>query len=147
VACEGFASSTPLWEGHEGRWTRHSYPLVREGGGGAFHPTAATRDPEGGILIVERRYPPLGVRVVHVTEAELRGGGKLAPREIARLQPPMAVDNFEGLDARRDASGATLLYLLSDDNGCAKRAGVVPLRRQRTLLLLFELQKVLGSRP
>jgi hypothetical protein len=147
VACEGEGSSTALWVGAEGHWMRHTYPLVREEGGDSFHPTAATRDPEGGVLLLERRYPPLGVRLVHLSEGELEGEAPLEPREVARLQAPLTVDNFEGLDARRDIGGVTLLYLLSDDNGCAKRPGAVSPRQQRTLLLLFERRKVLGSPP
>jgi hypothetical protein len=58
--------------------------------------------------------------------------------EVARLEPPLSVDNFEGIDARRDASGRTLVYLLSDDNNCAKTdAGRGGPGLQRTLLLLF----------
>jgi hypothetical protein len=147
VACEGEGSSTALWVRRQGHWMRHPYPLVREGPGDSFHPTAATRDPEGGVLLLERRYPPLGVRLMRLTDADLEGGAPLEPREVARLEAPLAVDNFEGLDARRDDGGATLLYLLSDDNGCVKSPGALPSRRQRTLLLLFERQKVLGSRP
>lgn len=144
VACEGNAvmpSSTRLWVGQGKRWTARPYPLVREGWGAAFRPTAATPHPDGGVLILERRYPPLGIRLVHLSEADLEGSAPLEPHVLARLQPPLTVDNFEGLEARRDAGGAILLYLLSDDNGCAKRSGVFPPRLQRTLLLLFELQK------
>jgi hypothetical protein len=144
VACEGDglgASSTRLWVGHGDHWSGHAYPLVREGWGGAFRPTAATRHPDGGVLILERRYPPLGIRLVYLSEADLEGSAALKPRVIARLQPPLTVDNFEGLEARLGAGGTILLYLLSDDNGCAKRPGVFPPRWQRTLLLLFELQK------
>ena len=46
----------------------------------------------------------------------------------------------EILAVRRDDAGATLLYLVSDDNGCRKRQVVVaPRALQRTLLLMFEL--------
>jgi hypothetical protein len=49
------------------------------------------------------------------------------------------------VEARRDASGRTLVYLLSDDNGCAKtagskRSGLQRSGMQRTLLLLFALE-------
>jgi hypothetical protein len=143
VGCEGETvgpSATTLWVGNEKHWTGHTYPLVREGWGDAFRPTAATRHPDGGVLVVERRYPPLGIRVMYVSQTDLEGSAPLEPREVARLQAPLTVDNFEGLDARRDAGGSILLYLLSDDNGCAKRTGIVSPRVQRTLLLLFELQ-------
>jgi hypothetical protein len=146
VACEGAGPSTTLWVGRGDHWTRHAYPLGGDGPADSFHPTAAARDPEGGLFVLERRFPPLGIRLVHLAEADLDGERPLEPRELARLQPPLSVDNFEGLDARPDGE-ATLLYMLSDDNGCDKLSGAPPSRLQRTLLLLFELEKVLGSRP
>ena len=77
---------------------------------------------------------------MRLSRDDLEGDGPLVPREVARLAPPLTLDNFEGLDVRRDASGATLLYLVSDDNGCGKRRNVVaPRALQRTLLLMFEL--------
>ena len=78
---------------------------------------------------------------MRLSRADLEGEGPLAPRELVRLEPPLTLDNFEGLDARRDASGRTLLYLVSDDNACGKRQVVVaPRVLQRTLLLQFDLQ-------
>jgi hypothetical protein len=142
VACEAAAAgqdSVAAWVGLGESWTRRSYPLGGEGLEGLFTPTAAARLPGGGVVVLERRFPPLEVRLMRLAKADLEGTGFLAPRELARLGPPLSVDNFEGIDSRQDATGATLLYLLSDDNGCSKRAGVVPSRLQRTLLLLFEL--------
>ena len=72
--------------------------------------------------------------------ADLAGTGPLVPEELVRLDPPLTLDNFEGIAVRHTDSGATLLYLVSDDNGCSKRAGMVAPRVQRTLLLLFELR-------
>ena len=52
------------------------------------------------------------------------------------------LDNFEGIDARRDADGRTLVYLISDDNDCAKvPGGSRGTGLQRTLLLMFALQE------
>ena len=55
----------------------------------------------------------------------------LAPRELALFEPPLTLDNFEAVDARRGPGGETLIYLLSDDNFSF---------RQRSLLL-FELKE------
>jgi hypothetical protein len=44
------------------------------------------------------------------------------------------------VEARREASGRTLVYLISDDNGCAKTPGSRRSGLQRTLLLLFALE-------
>ena len=49
--------------------------------------------------------------------------------ELARLAPPLTVDNMEGISARQDSAGRTLIYLMSDDNYSVL---------QRTLLLMFE---------
>jgi len=80
-----------------------------------------------------------------VPRASIESAGPLAPREIARFESPLTLDNFEGVEARRDASGRALVYLLSDDNGCAKapgsqRSGLQRSGMQRTLLLLFALE-------
>lgn len=145
VACEGGGleeQATAAWLGREGRWSSRSYPLeARETGfGDVFRPTGAALLPDGDVLVLERRFPPIEARVMRLSRDDLEGDGPLAPREVARLAPPLTLDNFEGLDVRRDASGATLLYLVSDDNGCGKRRNVVaPRALQRTLLLMFEL--------
>jgi hypothetical protein len=118
------------------------YPLAFEGGwaGEAFRPTGAALLPDGDMLVVERRFPPIGARLVRLSRASLESAGPLAPREIARFERPLTLDNFEGVEARRDASGRTLVYLLSDDNGCAKTPGSKRSGHQRTLLLLFVLE-------
>ncbi len=142
--CEGrrHASSTvPAWIGRNGEWTEREYPLAFEGGwaGEPFRPTGATLLPDGDVLVVERRFPPIGARLVRLSRATLDGSGELSPREIARLQAPLTLDNFEGVEARSDAAGRTLVYVLSDDNSCAKvGARASPL--QRTLLLMFALE-------
>ena len=145
IACEGSGletSATTVWLGRGGSWTSRRYPLEQRetGFGDVFRPTDATLLPDGDVLVLERRFPPIEARIMRLSRAELEGDGPLAPREVARLTPPLTVDNFEGLDARRDPSGATLVYLVSDDNGCGKRQVVVaPRALQRTLLLMFEL--------
>ena len=123
-------------------WAARDYPLAFDGGwaGEPFRPTGATRLPDGDLLLVERRFPPIGARIVRLARSSLEGTGPLEPREIARLERPLTLDNFEGVEARRDASGRTLVYLLSDDNGCAKTAGSRRSGLQRTLLLLFALE-------
>lgn len=145
LICEGRrgpSATVPAWIGRGGQWTERAYPLVFEGGWGAepFRPTGATLLPDGDVLVLERRFPPPGARVVRLSRASLTGEGPLQPREVARLEAPLTLDNYEGIDARRDASGRTLVYLLSDDNNCAKAGGASSSGLQRTLLLLFALQ-------
>lgn len=100
-------------------------------GDGYFKPTAMARLDDGRVLVLERGFTVIGgvkCRLLLI-EGDPSAGGALAGREIARLQPPLQVDNLEGL-AVRESNGETLVYLLSDDNFNAF---------QRTLLLMFAL--------
>jgi hypothetical protein len=134
------SSTVAAWIGKDGTWTERDYSLAFEGGwaGEPFRPTGAARLPDGDLLVLERRFPPIAARIARLDRASLEGTGPLAAHEIARFESPLTLDNFEGIEARRDASGRTLVYLLSDDNNCAKNA-VAPIL-QRTLLLMFALE-------
>jgi hypothetical protein len=95
-----------------------------------FNPTDATTLPNGDVLVLERRFTVFdrGARIVRIAAADIRNGARLAGEEIARLLPPVQVDNFEGIDAIADPAGGVRVFLLSDDNFSAF---------QRTLLLQF----------
>ncbi|ALJ38065.1 esterase-like activity of phytase family protein [Azospirillum brasilense] len=98
-----------------------------------FRPTAAAPLPDGGVLVLERRVSLLGgwaARIVHVPADSLRGGATMDGVELARLEPPLPTDNFEGLAVRPDAGGGLFVYIVSDDNRS-------PL--QRTYLMMFQL--------
>ena len=102
-----------------------------------FHPTELASLPGGDALVLERSFNLLGMRArlvrvprVRLEEARRRPGAGLRGEPVAELEPPLAVDNFEGLALRRDRAGRILLYLVSDNN-------FVPF--QRTLLLQFRL--------
>jgi hypothetical protein len=144
LICEGrreASTTVPAWIGSGESWTQREYPLRFDGGWmeEPFRPTAGTLLPDGSVLVLERRFPPIGARVVRLAPADLEGRGPLEPRELARFEAPLTLDNFEGIDARRDASGETLVYVVSDDNGCSKIGGGRRTGLQRTLLLLFTL--------
>jgi hypothetical protein len=145
LVCEerkGASSTVPAWIGGGSEaWREREYPLTFDGGWAAepFRPTGAARLPNGDLLVVERRFPPLAARLVLLERASLGGRGALEPRELARIEPPLTLDNFEGVEVRRDARGRTLVYVLSDDNNCAKVNGSARRGIQRTLLLMFEL--------
>ena len=84
--------------------------------------------------MLERRYTLIGgvaALLRRLPQESIRRGARLDGAEIARLQPPLNVDNMEGIAVRRDGAGGTLIYLLSDDNNSVL---------QRTLLLMFELR-------
>ncbi len=133
------------WVGHDAEWSSFSYPLVydprvpRE----PFHPTAATCLPgSDDVLVLERRYPPVAARIRRVGRAAFERGTGLDGVEVARLDPPLTLDNYEGIDAVVGPQGETLLYVVSDDNNCAKTpGGSSPHSLQRTLLLMFELSE------
>ena len=101
-----------------------------------FLVTGVANAPEGGILILERRYSLLGgvgMEVRRIGAGELKAGARVQGEVLASLSFQDAnIDNMEGIAVGRGAKGETLLYLISDDN-------FSPL--QRTLLLMFELKR------
>jgi len=116
------------WIGGPGAWGEFTYQALSP-----FLPVDAARLPDGGILVLERRVGLLGgwgSRIVRVEAEALSQGGVVEGREIARLQPPMATENYEGIDTRPLPGGGVAVYLVSDNNF----KPVV----QRTLLTMFE---------
>lgn len=95
-----------------------------------FLPTALTALPGGDVLLVERRFPFLAIRLRRIPRATIVADARLRPVEIARFEGSLSFDNFEGASAVRDDRGNTVLHLISDDNQFAL---------QRTLLLRFIL--------
>jgi hypothetical protein len=98
--------------------------------GGGFQPTGATTLPDGDVLVLERRILPPSARVRVLKSADIAEGAALDGKEIARFEGALTFDNLEGIDARRNDAGETLVYLVSDDNYSFL---------QRTLLLMFRL--------
>ena len=98
-----------------------------------FKPTDAALLPNGDVLVLSRYFKLLGgfkSRLERIPADAIEGGTVLKGELLARFAPPLTVDNFEGVAVTRDADGATLVYVLSDDNFHFL---------QRTLLLLFRL--------
>ena len=129
LAPEGQPALRMAWAGGPGRWQAMAYRPAE-----GFVPTDAAGLPDGGALVVERRFTLFGGfagRVTRIAPAALRGGAVAEPTELLRLVPPLPVDNWEGIAAAR-WQGRTLVALVSDDNSS-------PL--QRTMLLLFELRE------
>jgi hypothetical protein len=122
---------TPLWLAPLNARTpvepRFSYPLSR-----GFSLTGFDRLPDGSFVALERFYAPvIGPRARLMRFAAPSGeGGAIEPEELALLEPPFPVDNFEGVSAVRTPDGATRIYIVSDNNTRAQ---------QRTLLLAFDL--------
>lgn len=125
---ESTAGRHRAWIGSEGGWERLTYL-----GEVPYRPTAAAALPDGDLLVLERRASLLGgfgARIVRVPGGRLTPGAAVRGREIARLEPPLAVDNFEGMAAIPEPDGGIRIFLVSDDNFWAL---------QRTLLLSFRL--------
>jgi hypothetical protein len=117
-----------LWR--DGVWSHLRYPRFEN-----YRPSDAARLPSGDLLVLERRYTLLqgvGNRLVRLPAASVVPGALLQPVEIARLLPPLSIDNMEGLAVRQNEQGETLIYMISDDN-----FNVV----QRNLLLMFLLEE------
>ncbi len=94
----------------------------------------------GDLLVVERRFSfdrGFAARIVRISGATLRPGSLLRGEELGRFDPPLAVDNYEGLAVWESKEAGTLLYLISDDNYSLF---------QRTLLLQFRLENSGGNR-
>lgn len=83
-----------------------------------FRPTDAAALDNGDLLVLERRFSLLGgvaARLRHVPASSVQAGGVLEPETLAVLEPPLAVDNMEGLAVFREGDGYRLI-LVSDDN-------------------------------
>ena len=116
------------WLVGDGKIEAFGYRTARD-----FKPTDATLLPNGDVLVLSRYFKLLGgfkARLERIPADAIAGGAVLKGELVARIAPPLTVDNFEGVAVARDADGATLVYILSDDNFHFL---------QRTLLLLFRL--------
>ena len=118
--------ASPAWIGDGEDWRTVSY--AAEDG---FRPTGATTLPNGDVLVLERRFSfpaNLSARLMRVEPAAL-DAEIIRGEEIARLAPPLPIDNFEAVTAySRD--GRLFILVISDNNFSLL---------QRTLLLQFEL--------
>lgn len=117
------------WVGADGNWEPFAY--VRPPG---FRPTALSLMPSGDVLVLERHYRfdrGATVRLALLRRQAIAPRRRLVPAEVARIAPPLTVENFEGVATRLGPDRETLIYLLSDDNRS-------PL--QRTILMLFAMR-------
>jgi hypothetical protein len=120
------------WIGDERRWDELHYRAAED-----FKPTGLAEFPPGtsaagDVAVLERRFTFFsgpGARITRIRRDAIRAGATLEGEELARLQLPLNIDNFEGLAIARGRNGSARLYLMSDDNYSFL---------QRTLLLMFE---------
>jgi len=100
---------------------------------GDFDVSDCAATPDGKLLVLERRFSWVGglaMRIRSVPFAMIKPGALVDGPELIFADMGSQVDNMEGLSIHREASGAVVLTLISDDN-------FSPL--QRTLLLQFTL--------
>jgi len=115
------------WISHRGEWQSLRYRRF-----GQFVPTGAATLGNGDLLILERRFTWLGgfaSRIVRIRRGDIRAGATLDGMEVARIERPLTIENFEGIAVRPLPGGRAHIYLISDDNF---------LVLQRTLLFMFE---------
>jgi hypothetical protein len=100
---------------------------------GGFDVTDATALPDGGIVVLERRFrfsEGVKMRIRRIAAGELKRGALIGGEVLLEANDSFNIDNMEGIAAHRGASGETVLTLISDDN-------FSPL--QRTLIMQFVL--------
>jgi hypothetical protein len=140
-APSGQPRSAAGWIERGAVWEKFDLPLVYapDVPEEPFRPTGLGLLPGGDVVVAERRYPPVAVRLRRIPRAALEAGRDLEGSELARLAPPLTIDNFEGLDIAPGPDGEPRLFLISDDNDCAKAGHRPGTSNQRTLLLSFSL--------
>jgi hypothetical protein len=87
--------------------------------------------PNGDLIVLERYFSPLrgvAMRLRRVTTEEIKPDALVDGEVLLTADKAFHVDNMEGLSIHRDAAGATVFTLVSDDNFSVA---------QRTLLLQF----------
>lgn len=127
----GGAGDTPLWRSSP-QTGEEIASQVRYRPALGFSLTSLDRLPNSDLVALERFFAPVvgpRARITRFREDAL-AGGIIEAEELARLAPPMALDNFEAIAATLMPDGSTRLYILSDDNFSS---------RQRTLLMAFDL--------
>ena len=108
-------------------WHKFQYKRTK-----GFRPSAASYSSSGFIYVLERFYnPALGVkiRVVRFKADSVRPGSRVEPELMALLEPPMNIDNMEGITVF-NRNGMDHLLMISDNNYSST---------QRTLLMFFKV--------
>ena len=99
-----------------------------------FRPTAASYSASGYVYLLERYYTPavgVKIRVVRIPADSIKAGAQVEPELLSLLEPPMNIDNMEGLTVF-EKDGSDHLLMISDDNYS---------KAQRTLLMLFKVSR------
>ena len=100
---------------------------------GGFDITDAAALPDGGVVLLERRFrysEGVKMRVRRIPAKDLQPGALIEGEVLFEASDAYNIDNMEGIAAHRSSAGETIITLMSDDN-------FSPL--QRTLLMQFAL--------
>lgn len=103
---------------------------------GGFDITDAAALPDGGIVVLERRFrfsEGIKMRLRRIAASELKRGTLIEGEVLLDADDSLNIDNMEAIAAHRAASGETVLTLMSDDNFSAL---------QRTLIMQFTLPEL-----
>jgi hypothetical protein len=112
-----------------------SWQMLRYRPGLSFLPTDVVQMDDGDVLVLERRFSFAGVpggRVVRVKYSDIQPGALVTGEELAVLEWPLVLDNYEGIATATGARGETIVYIMSDDNFSFL---------QNNLLLMFEIAR------
>ena len=102
---------------------------------GDFDVSDCAVTPKGDLLVLERSFSRLkgvGMRIRRVPLASVAPGAVVDGPALFEADMNYQIDNMEGLSVHREAGGALVLTLISDDN-----FSII----QRTLLLQFTLEE------
>ena len=100
---------------------------------GGFDITDAASLPDGGIVLLERRFrfsEGIKMRIRRIAASEIKRGAVMQGEVLLEADDSLNIDNMEAIAAHRAASGETVLTIMSDDNFSAL---------QRTLIMQFTL--------
>lgn len=104
-----------------------------------FHPTDAAQLPDGRILVLNRHFSLLdgvAAALTIIDISRITPGLLLEGREIARIAPPLTIDNMEGLSIEPTAKrGRVIVWLASDDN-------FNPLQQNLLMRFALDLERV-----
>jgi hypothetical protein len=100
---------------------------------GGFDITDAAPLPDGGLLLLERRFrysEGIKMRIRRVSASEIKSNALIQGETLLEADDRLNIDNMEAIAAHRRSNGETVITLMSDDN-------FSPL--QRTMILQFTL--------
>jgi hypothetical protein len=86
---------------------------------GGFDVTDAAPLPDGGIVVLERRFrfsEGVKMRIRRIPASEIKRGAVLRGEVLLEATDSLNIDNMEAIAAHRAPSGETVLTLMSDDN-------------------------------